>query len=103
MSLSDLIRDWVAGHPTRNAAALARSAGVSRSEISYLIRGRLPGVEVAMKLMKVLPALEVARAIGKADPGLGSFLEIVCQAETLEFRILCSQREHKMQAVAQMF
>ncbi len=72
-TFSDLIVEWLNGHPSRTSASLARLTGLSTGEISQLLHGRSPSMEVAFRLGLVLPAPDVRDVMCESNPSCQKF------------------------------
>jgi hypothetical protein len=68
MSFSDLIKDWLKAHPSRTSARLSRLTRVSEAEISAILHGHKPSLDVAARLGSVLPVEPVLLLISKSNP-----------------------------------
>ncbi len=75
---ADLIREWMGGHPSRNAAMLARITRVHRSEICKILTGKAPSVTTLIRLVEVLPAEPVLDLLCDLDP---AFRRLLSKAE----------------------
>ncbi|HYX37715.1 MAG TPA: hypothetical protein VE954_31830 [Oligoflexus sp.] len=83
MSFSVLVKEWLDAHPSRNSARLSKLTSVSEAEISAILRGRHPSMDVAARLGSVLPVEPVLVLISTANPIHKKFLSRALSRENV--------------------
>ncbi len=83
MSFSDLILHWIDGHPSRTASRLAKLTGVSPAEISAILHGRIPTMDIAARLGSVLPVDPILMLIRNSDPAHQKFFDRILSRQSV--------------------
>ncbi|WP_141732387.1 helix-turn-helix domain-containing protein [Oligoflexus tunisiensis] len=83
MSFADLIKNWLDAHPSRTSARLAKLTEVSPAEISAILRGHTPSLDVAARLGSVLPVEAIVEIVSRSNRAHQKFFDRILSGNAI--------------------